>query len=234
MVRNLGGEGTELAGEFGPGNAVFVSTTPRDFGPLGESNFAFHTYMYTPVDRGPDYFSDVVTSNAGDKDLPLFGDGGVGPSYMMAWPDGAPVQAVIDLGDVDQRTFVEKPVLISNATPDADLDDLTDLTLVEITSEDLPGPPSPPGFSVLGFTPGQVLGKDESMELIIRLDTTLDGLGERWLAFTIHTDQGAEFGGDGKDFSYVVRANVVAPAIPEPAALGLIGLAAMAVRRRSS
>lgn len=220
-VANNGGPGSTLTGTApDPSDPAFtLDTADPDF-TLGESEDTDFTYSFAPDSRGS--FSEAVTVSSND---PADTDGhavtltgqGVGPVTDVA--------DAVDLGDVDADSSTLVDLVIENVTPDGDLGDLTDLTLLDaqLSGDDADQ------FELVGFTPGQAVAAGGQLSLELRY--LGDGeLGSQMATLLLMTDQGAALGADGQDFTV----DLLATAVPEPASAALLalGAGAMAIGRR--
>ena len=224
-VSNAGEE--TLTGNIGPatGNSNFAPTSGNQSFSLGDSESTTRTYTYNPTARGTDQANVAVTSNGGNETVALNGIG-VAPVFNSSVAPGT----TIDLGLIHLNTSIlEHPdipptkyytITISNLTSDADLGDLTNLSILNayITGD------SP--FELMNFTP-VVLSKGDTLELQIRFSTIMahnGGIappkGFKNAVLTLVTDQNAAFGETGDIFTF----NFTGEVVPEPTSLLMIGL----------
>jgi hypothetical protein len=151
----------------------------------------------------------------------------VGPSFSSSL--GAP--GVVKLGSTG--TGVVSAFTVSNASHD--LGYTSNLTSLSLLSYSLSGTDAS-HFTLLGFTAGQVLGEGASASLQLVADNTLHGDYTFTLSFL--TDQHANFGQAGQQFSYTFSGTAPAAApVPEPATLvtalaGLLVLLGLSRRRQ--
>jgi len=171
-------------GEFGGGAQGFA---PLFKDPTLGSDTANKGYTYAPTNHGQDSQGLTVTSDSGNPGLTLTGTG-VGPEFAGSAPS-------LDFGGVEIGGTVERDLTVSNNTPDANLGQLTHLTLI---SAQITGPDAGL-FTLLGFTPGTVLGKNQSANLSVRFAASAPP-GPKSATLTFLTDQGAAFGTSGQSF----------------------------------
>ncbi len=214
---NSGGgtlEGTfpAASGDFGPGStlAFILDATESDDRP----------YTYAPGERGSDSLPVTITSNDGNSTVTLDGQG-VGPVYGSNPGAGS----TLDLGQVMPGESTQLLLDLTNDTSDPDLGNLTNLTLLvaDITGADAGF------FSLLDFTPGTVLEKDELLSLLLEFSAPVGTiLGGKSATLTFFSDEGAAFRGDGASFAYALHGSV-GEVIPEPAGIVLFGLGSLGV-----
>ncbi len=173
------------SGEFGGGSQGF---NPLFKDPSLGTDTATKAYSYAPINRGPDSQALIVTSDSGTPTLTLTGTG-VGPAFQ-ATPGS------LSFGDVPAGEAPSLPLSVSNATPDPDLGNLTNLTLL---SAQITGPDAAL-FSLQGFTAGTVLGKNAAVNLSVVFNASAPP-GVKTATLTIQTDEGTAFGGSGQGFT---------------------------------
>ena len=229
-VRNVGdgnlsglGDVSNLHGTVAAGSGAFTGSG-GSFNLQDGGSQAF-VYTFAPTSHGGATANVNVTTSNGSSDgrnnaqgpTPIGLSGtGVGPVYHSSVGPGG----TLSFSDV----IHEATLSISNITSDPDLGALTDLTLLsaKITGADAGM------FSLLNFAPGSLLGKGETFDLDLSF-TESGGPGSHSAVLTLLTDEGAALGASGHEFTYLLSANALAPAVPEPGSLQLIlaGLVAM-------
>lgn len=162
---------------------------------LGDGVSQSFDYLFAPSSHGQQSAVVPISSDNGAPDgtnaphaveVTLTGNG-VGPVFSSDLPPGS----ILDFGSAAMQTLT-----ISNLTPDPDLGDLTDLTLL---SAMISGPDAAL-FSIDGFSPGTVLSKADTLNLGLGLDS--QGGGQRNAVLTLTTDQGGPFGEAAASFQY--------------------------------
>ena len=222
---NLSGLGniSNLQGTVAAGSGAFTGSG-GSFNLQDGGSQAF-VYSFAPTSRGSSTVNVNVTTSNGSSDgrnnaqgptpIGLTGTG-VGPVYDSSVAPGG----TLSFSDVIQGATLS----ISNITSDADLGALTDLTLLsaQISGVDAGM------FSLLNFAPGLRLGMGDMFDLDLSFDAS-NVPGPHSAFLTLLTDEGAALGASGHAFTYMLSANALAPAIPEPGSLQLIlaGLVAM-------
>ncbi len=199
------------------GNGVNVSLTDGSTQTL--------SYQYTPTTRGTDSASVQINfangntngSNTSQSMTTNFSALAVSPEYVSSVAPGS----VIDFGVVEAYSSNQYVLRIQNLTPDADLGNLTNLTLLSATISGIDSS----YFSIQNFTPHTVLGKNAYIDLIITATNPEWRFHYRNATLTILTDQNAAFGSAGQSFTYTLTALCV----PEPTSwlmifLGLFGI----------
>ena len=189
---NLQGSVPGASGAFvGPGGSVDL---------IDGASMEFQ-YRFAPTDRGPQSTTIGLSFANGSPDganqahtvnLQLAGVG-VGPGF-----DSSPKpDSVIDFGKIGSAETSTQLLLISNLTPDGDLGDQTDLTLLSA----IVSGPGADQFSVDSFVPGAILGNTEALNLNLSFNSH-DQTGSFQATLSITTDQGAMFGAAGDVFRY--------------------------------
>ena len=226
-VTNSGDSGSTLTGNIGHASGEFSPTSGAQSFSLVQNQTASRTFTYTPANQGTDSENVTVTTNeVGNTNVSLTGTG-VSPEFNSSVaPD-----STIDFGMIHlNRSVLDHPdipptkyhtITISNITTSLDLDNLTDLSILNayITGDGT--------FDLIGFTP-VILGKDDSLDLIIRFSTIMahnDGVspskGLKNAILTLVTDQNAAFGEQGDIFTF----NLTGQVVPEVSSLVILGLA---------
>ncbi|NUM33998.1 MAG: choice-of-anchor D domain-containing protein [Candidatus Brocadiae bacterium] len=206
-VSNTGNAGSSLTGNIGPASgSEFSPTSGSQSFTLSQNQTANRTYTYTPGTRGADSTTISITSNANNSSLTLTGTG-VSPVFHSSVAAGS----TIDFGEVGY--IGTQTLTIQNITADANLGDLTDMTLLSAT---ITGPDAS-YFTLEGFTPGMKLSKSQLQNLTIRFMHEYMGSHQygyiRNATLTFTTDVGAALGVAGATYSF----NLQATTIPEPA-----------------
>ena len=213
-------QGLAFAAASGDFSGSSESFDPLFRDPLLASDTASKSYGYAPTDRGADAQNISVSSSHGAATLSLTG-AGVGPEF-------AADQSTIHFGSWGPGSTAMLDLQIENASPDADLGALTDLTII---SASIVGTDAGL-FSLLGFTPGTILDVLDDLALQIEFNA-LGPLGGKSATLIFQTDQDAAFGAAGTSFQIPLSGHVVA--VPEPSTLHLAGCAlviAILARRR--
>ncbi len=212
-VTNSGQPSSTLTGTIGAASgSEFSPTSGTESFSLGQNQSSSRTFTYTPNARGTDSTIVSVNSNASNTSRTLTGTG-VSPVYSSSVaPDSA-----IDFGIVDKDQTVTRSLTIQNLTPDADLGNLTNMTLLSATISG----EGASSYSLGGFTPGTVLSKGMSLNLLLSI-TNLDHLVRtRNATLTIVTDENAALGETGNVYTY----QLVAYTVPEPSSCIFLTLA---------
>ena len=182
---------------------------------------------FAPVTRGTYSGTVSYTSNVVVGNVAITGTA-VGPVFSTNV--GTTPLTVINVGKAAPGSAATFDLKISNiSTDDVNGSNLANLTL---ESENITGP-TPKAFYVVPLTQN-VLGDaaadsplSNSTDLTIVFDPTTLGNFTDYL--TITTDQGAPLGDVGQQFTYELMGNTSGSPTPEPAALTLMGLAALAL-----
>ncbi len=203
-VSNTGASGSTLTGTIGSASgSEFAPTSGNQSFSLGYNQSASRTYTYTPSARGTDSTNVSITSDGGNATKTLTGTG-VSPVYSSSV---AP-NTTIDFGTVDKDQTLSRTLTIQNITPDADLGNLTNLTLISATISGADAS----YFSLANFTPGMVLSKNGSFDLGITVNNPDHLVSMRYATLTIVTDVNSAFGVAGNVYTYQLQAYTV----PEP------------------
>lgn len=208
-VTNTGVSGSTLTGNINAASGDFSPATGSQSFTLGSSQSASRTFQYTPSSRGSDSTNVSITSNISNVNSTLSGTG-VSPVFSSSLSPNTN----IDFGTVEYSN--SQSLQIQNLTPDTDLGNLTNLTLLSAT---ITGPDAS-FFSLSGFTPGMVLSKNALANLAVVFQNYNHGMGMKNAVLTIVTDQNAAFGQAGDTFTW----NLSAQAIPEPGNFWLMGM----------
>ena len=215
-VTNVGDSGSSLTGNIGASsNSDFSPTSGSQSFSLAQNETSSRVFTYTPTERGSDSTNITVSSNEDGSSTATLTGTGVSPVFNSSVEPGS----TIDFGMIHLNSSVEdhpeipptkyETITISNITTDADLNDLTDLTILDAyISGDTP-------FEIIGFTP-TVLGKGASLEITIRYSTIMahnggiaPSLGLKNAVLTLVTDQNAAFGESGDIFTFNLTGEVV-------------------------
>lgn len=212
-VTNAGASGSSLTGNIGAASgSEFSPTSGSQSFTLGQNQASTRTFTYTPSARGSDSTVISVTSNASNTTATLTGTG-VSPVYSSIVAPGS----TMDFGVVDKDVSTTRTLTIQNITPDADLGNLTNMTLLSASISGLDAA----YYSIENFTPGTVLAKNGSTNLVIRI-TNNDYLVEtRNAVLTIVTDVNAALGAAGNVYTY----NLTAYLVPEPSSYVFFSMA---------
>ncbi len=200
-VTNTGASGSTLTGTIGAATgSEFSPVSGTQSFSLSQSQSSVRTYTYTPTARGADSTTISISSNVNNTTASLTGTG-VSPVYSSSV---AP-NSTIDFGTVDKNITLTQTLTIQNITPDADLGNLTNLTLLSATISGADAS----YFSIENFTPGTVLSKNGLLNLLIKI-TNSDYLVEtRNATLTIVTDENAALGVSGNIYTYHLTAYLV-------------------------
>ena len=211
VVQNVGdgnlsnrGAVSNLKGNAGTGSAAFLGTGGSiDLADLASVTFP---YSFTPATHGPQAAtvgltftngSPAGTNQAHSVNVELQGVG-AGPDYGSSRVPGS----LIDFGTVAGGQTGRQVLSVSNLTPDGDLGNLTDLTML---SAIVTGPDS--GMFSLGqFTPGSVLSAAAAIDLELLFDPHGQA-GSFQATLQLTTDQGAALGTAGQVFTYPLAGN---------------------------
>ncbi len=205
-MRNLGdgnlsnrGALSNLKGNAGAGSGAFVGSGGSI--DLADGASVEFPYSFHPITHGPQSAvlglaftngSPAGTNQAHNVNAELKGVG-VGPEFGSSRVPGS----VIDFGEVASGQTSLQSLNVSNITPEGNLGNLTDLTLL---SAIITGPDAGM-FSLRLFTPGTVLSAAEAIDLDLSFDPQgQSGAFQAMLQLT--TDQGAAFGAAGQLFAY--------------------------------
>jgi len=217
-----GDAGTTLTGNF-PGISTEFSATGSSFSLATTDPAASENYSYTPSARGSDSEGITITSDGGDSDITLTGNG-VGPVFDTSIGTSP---TTIDLGEVSAGETGSFTLDLSNISTDGDLGALTDLMWVALLSGD-------PEFSIVGMDNG-ILEVGETTSLVIAFSPEAGELYSGTLV--IATDENAASGdtAGGSQLAFTLTGTGVT--VPEPSmfllgTLGLLGLGFFVRRRR--
>lgn len=203
MVQNSGATGTTLTGYIGGlyTPSEFTSPTGDVFFALAAGQSTSRQVIYTPTARTagqPDLETLIVATNVGSADVSLEAYA-LSPVYFSTPTPGS----TINLGRVMNLGGASKPLPITNVTPDGEREELTYLTLNNLSFSGV----NASEFSQTGIPNGQALGYNISRTANISVQTT--GRGVKNSVFKVETDQNAALAGDGFDFQYNVTAVAV-------------------------
>ncbi|MBM4031436.1 MAG: choice-of-anchor D domain-containing protein [Planctomycetes bacterium] len=219
------------------GNVALLPGSPPEFTggtPVNLADAASQTfpYTYTPTAHGPQQATvraDFLNGSSDGRNLAeildvLITGEGVGPVFESSTPPGG----TIDFGAVILGGNALRQLLVSNATIDPNGGNLS-LTNLTLLAADISGP-NASLFSLIGFTPGTVLGEGVASFFDISF-SALGPVGDKEGTLTFTTDQGAALGEDGATFAFELRGTV--SDIPEPTTMALLlgGIAALGRRR---
>ncbi len=222
------GTGT-ITGQYTPALPSGMSGAPGAFS-LSGGQSSTSAISFAPVTRGTYSGTVSYTSNVVVGNVAITGTA-VGPVFSTNV--GTTPLTVINLGTTSPGSPATFDLKISNiSTDDVNGSNLANLTL---ESENITGPTAK-AFYVVPLTQN-VLGNaaadsplSNSTDLTIVFDPTTLGNFTDYL--TITTDQGAPLGDVGQQFTYELMGNTSGSPTPEPAALTLMGLAALALMLR--
>lgn len=211
-VTNTGQSGSTLTGSIGAASgSEFSPVSGTQSFSLGQNQSASRTFTYTPNARGNDSTTVSISSNATNTTRTLTGTG-VSPVYSSS----VSPNSTIDFGTVDKNQTLTQAFTIQNLTPDSDLGNLTNLTLLSASISGIDAE----SFSLSGFTPGTVLSKNGSFTFFINA-TNLDNIVRyRNATLTIVTDENAALGIAGNVYTY----QLLAYTVPEPSSCILFGI----------
>ncbi len=213
-VTNTGASGSTLTGNISAASGDFSPTTGTQNFSLGSGQSTSRTFQYTPSSRGADSTNVTISSNIGQTSASLNGTG-VSPVYSSSISPGS----AIDFGTVDKDQSLTRSLTIQNTTQDADLGDLTNLTLLSATISG----PDQSYFSLENFTPGTILSKNNLASLLLRVNNFDHLVGMRYATLTIVTDENAPIGTAGNVYTYQLQAYLV----PEPSSFIVLSIAAI-------
>ena len=231
-VTNDGDAGTNLTGNIGSASgSEFSPTSGNQNFNLGQNATASRTFTYEPDNQGIDSTNVLVSTNEdGNTNVTLSGTG-VSPVFSSSVaPD-----STIDFGMIHLNTSVaEHPdipptkyetIRISNITADADLGNLTDLSILDAS---ISGDGT---FDLINFTP-TVIAKGGYLDITIRYSTIMahnggvsPSQGIKNAVLTLVTDQNAAFGETGDTFTF----NLTGEVVPEPGSFILLGFALICI-----
>ncbi|NUM33077.1 MAG: choice-of-anchor D domain-containing protein [Candidatus Brocadiae bacterium] len=211
-VSNTGASGSTLTGNINAASGNFSPTSGSQSFSLGSGSSASRTFTYSPTARGTQSVDVSITSNAQNITRTLTGTG-VSPVFSSSVAAGS----TINFGEVEY--IANQSLSIQNLTPDADLGNLTNMTLLSAT---ITGPDAS-YFTLENFTPGTQLSKGQLQNLAIRFMHNYTGRDEygyvRNATLTFTTDVNAALGSNGSTYSF----NLQATTIPEPCTITMLG-----------
>ena len=225
-VTNTGESGSTLTGNISSASgSEFTPNSGTQSFSLDQNQATSRTFTYTPTDQGTDSETITVSSNEDGSDTANLTGTGVTPVFSSSVSPGSEIDfgmihlntAVLDHPDIPPTVY--ETITISNITTDADLGNLTDLSILDayITGDGT--------FDIIDFTP-TVLGKDGTLEITIRYSTIMaynggvaPSQGIKNAVLTIVTDQNAAFGEAGDVFTF----NLTGEVVPEINTIFLLG-----------
>lgn len=179
-------------GDFSGGGQLF---DPLFQDPALGSDTATVGYTFTPTNHAVSNSGVNVTSDVGVSGVTLSGRG-VGPQFSSA------AGLVFDpMGAGGTQT---EGLAIANVTPDGDLGDLTNLSLL---SAEISGPDAA-RFSLPSFTAGSVIAAGGGLNLDVQFDATGAAPGAYDAMLTLTTDEDSAFGAAGSQFVVNLSASV--------------------------
>lgn len=212
---NTGASGSSLNGTIGAASgSEFSPTSGTQSFNLAQNASSSRTFTYTPSARGADSTNVSITSDGGNATRTLTGTG-VSPVYSSSV---AP-STTIDFGTIDKDQTISRTLTLQNTTPDADLGNLTNLTLISATISGVDAS----YFSLTNFTPGMVLSKNGSFDLGLTVTNPDHIVTMRYATLTIVTDVNQALGVAGSTYTYQLQAYTV----PEPSTCLFLGLASI-------
>lgn len=202
-VTNTGSGSSTLTGTTGAASgSEFSPTSGTQSFTLGQNQQNTRTYTYTPSAQGSDSTTISVSSNAGSATRTLTGTG-VSPVFSSSVAVGSTINFG-EVGYIEDRTLS-----VQNITTDANLGNLTDMTLLSAT---ITGPDAS-YFTLENFTPGTKLSKSQLENLAIRFMHNYGGRDDygyvRNATLTLTTDVGAALGVNGQSYSFALQATTI-------------------------
>ncbi|NUM34808.1 MAG: choice-of-anchor D domain-containing protein [Candidatus Brocadiae bacterium] len=202
-VTNTGAASSVLTGTIGPATgSEFSPVSGNQSFSLGQNQTSTRSYTYTPSARGADLTTISIASNASNTNRTLTGTG-VSPVFSSSVAAGS----AINFGEVGYTAT--QNLTVQNTTPDADLGNLTDMTLISatITGADASY------FSLGNFTPGMKLTKSQLQTLAIQFMHNYSSSSEygyvRQANLVLTTDVGAALGSVGQSYTYLLQATTI-------------------------
>jgi len=184
--------GGNSTGTIGPAaGSEFSPTSGSQSFTLAPGQNASRTYTYTPNARGTDSTTITINSDVSTITKTITGTG-VSPVYSSSVAPGTKISFT------PQFTNTNQTLTIQNTTPDAELGDLTKLTIKSATISGT----NANYFSLSNFTPGTTLTKDALTNLTLTANSSLGGIGTKTATLTVVTDQNAALGATGSTFTY--------------------------------
>ena len=229
-VTNTGDSGSSLSGEIGAasGSEFSPNSGNQTFTSLNQNETSSRTFSYTPDSRSVDSTNVTVTSAEDGSTTATLTGTGVSPIFNSSVAPDSTIDfgmihlntSVLDHPDIPPTKY--ETITISNITADADLGDLTNLTILDayITGDGT--------FDIIDFAP-TAIGKNGTFDITIRYSTiiahnggTAPSKGLKNAVLTLVTDQNAAFGETGDIFTF----NLTGEVVPEPSSIILLGIAA--------
>ncbi len=194
---NLRGTVQTPTGSVFSGNTTSVS--------LADGASQTLNYVYTPTSRGTNNSTVQINfangnsngTNSSQTVSANISGVAVSPEYVSSVAPGS----VIDLGTVEAYSTNQYTLRIQNLTPDADLGNLTNLSLLSATISGIDAS----FFSIQNFSP-VVLGKNAYIDLILTITNPEWRFSYKNATLTVLTDQNAAFGSAGQSFTYTLTA----------------------------